>query len=166
MLKLLGSLCVASGGLLAWRLQAADRRRRRDVLSDFQTAFRRMGEEVRMARTPLPALLGALSEECGSEEAAAFFSAVSRAAGEGESLPEVWRREAESLPLSGRDKSAVAALGCELQGDEETVCKAAAHAACMLAKSAEEAERKRPEEEKRAAALWFSAAALLVILLI
>lgn len=165
MLKLIGSLCVAAGGALAWYLQASERRRKRDTLSDFQTAFRRMGEEVRMARTPLPALLKTLAADCGPE-AAAFFHAVSGAAAVGEALPEAWRAQAELLSLDERDKSAVAALGCDLQGDEEKVCKGISHVAYTLAKSAEQAERKRPEEEKRAAALWFSASALLVILLI
>lgn len=165
MLKLLGSLCVASGGALAWYIQQAERRRSRRTLSDFQMAFRRMGEEVRMARTPLPALLNDLAADCGPE-AAAFFSAASKAAGEGENLSGVWRRQAETLALEERARTAVAALSCDLQGDEEKVCKAISHVTYMLAKSAEEAERKRPEEEKRAAALWFSAAALLVILLI
>lgn len=165
MLKLLGSLCVAAGGALAWYLQASERRRKRDTLSDFQTAFRRMGEEVRMARTPLPALLKTLAADC-RPEAAAFFHAVSAAAAVGEDLLEAWRAQTELLSLDEGDKSAVATLGCDLQGDEEKVCKAISHAAYTLAKSAEQAERKRPEEEKRAAALWFSASALLVILLI
>lgn len=165
MLRLLGSLCVASGGALAWHLQRAERRRERDTLSDLQQAFRRMGEEVRMARTPLPALLKALARNCG-EPAAAFFAAVSRAAAVGEDLPRVWREQAEALPLLERDKSVISALVHSLQGDEEEACKAISHVTYELTKSAEEAERKRPEEEKRAAALWFSAAALLVILLI
>ncbi len=165
MLKLLGGLCVASGGALAWYLQQAERRRNRRTLSDFQSALQRMGEEVRMTRTPLPALLNALAADCGPE-AAAFFSAVSKAAGEGEDLPGVWRSLAEALTLEQGARAAVSALACDLQGDEEKVCKAISHVACLLAKRAEEAERKRPEEEKRAAALWFSAAALLVILLI
>lgn len=165
MLKLLGGLCVASGGALAWRLQRAERRRERDTLSDLQQAFRRMGEAVRMTRTPLPALLKALAGDCG-EPAAAFFEAASRAAAGGEELPRVWREGAEALPLREMDKSLVSALVQSLQGDEEEACKAISHVTHELAKSAEEAERKRPEEEKRAAALWFSAAALLVILLI
>ena len=82
MLRLLGSLCVASGGVLAWYVQRAERRRERDARSDLLRAFRRMGEEVRMARTPLPALLSALAADCG-EPAAAFFQAVSRAAAGG-----------------------------------------------------------------------------------
>lgn len=165
MLKLLGSLCVASGGALAWYVQRAERRRERDTLSDFQRAFRRMGEEVRMVRTPLPALLKTLVGDCGAP-AAAFFEAVSEAAAKGEDLSRAWREQAEALPLHERDKSAVSALVQELQGDEEKVCKAISHVVYTLADSAGEAERKRPEEEKRAAALWFSAAALLVILLI
>jgi len=165
MLKLLGSLLIASGGMLAWFLQLSERKRRRDTLSDLQTAFRRMGEEVRMARTPLPILLEGLAGECGPD-AAAFFAAVSQAAMEGENLPAVWRREAEKLPLDGEERSAVLQLGNDLQGDEEKVCKAVSHVIYTLAKGAERAERERPEKERRAAALWFSASALLVILLL
>lgn len=165
MLKLLGSLCVVSGGALAWYIQRLERRRERDTLSDIQRAFRRMGEEIRMTRTPLPALLRALAGDCG-EPAAVFFEAASRAAAGGEDLPGIWRAQAEALPLQERDKSVVSALVQSLQGDEENTCKAISHVTYELAKSAEEAERKRPEEEKRAAALWFSASALLVILLI
>ena len=165
MLKLLGSLCVASGGALAWHIQRTERRRERDTLSDFQRAFRRMGEGVRMVRTPLPVLLKTLAGDCG-KPAAAFFEAVSRAAASGEDLPRVWREQAKALPLQERDKSTVSSLAQGLQGDEENTCKVISHVTYELAKSAEEAERKRPEEEKRAAALWFSASALLVILLI
>lgn len=165
MLKLLGSLCVASGGALAWYIQRLERRRERDTLSDLQRAFRRMGEEVRMARKPLPALLKAVAGDCG-KPAAAFFMAASRAAAGGEDLIRVWQEQAEALPLRERDKSVLSALVQSLQGDEEHTCKAISHVTYELAKSAEEAERKRPEEEKRAAALWFSASALLVILLI
>lgn len=165
MLKLLGSLLIASGGSLAWYLQLSERKRRRDTLSDLQTAFRRMGEEVRMARTPLPALLERLAANCGPE-AAAFFTTVSKASEGEEDLSAVWRREAETLPLDGEDKSAVLELGNDLQGDEEKVCKAISHVTYALVKGAEKAERERPEKEKRAAALWFSASALLVILLL
>lgn len=165
MLKLMGSILIASGGALAWYLQRVERRKKRDALFDFQMAFRRMGEGVRMTRTPLPVLLRSLAEDCGPD-ASAFFQAVSKAAGEGEELPRVWCKAAEALPLGERDKAAVMNLGKDLKGDEEKVCKAISHATYSLAKSAEEAERRRPEEEKRATALWFSAAALLVILLL
>ena len=163
MLKLLGSLLIAAGGGLAWYLQRAERRRKRDTLSDLQEAFRRMAEEVRMARTPLPKLLRTLAADCG-QPVSGFFTAAAKAAGEGESLTRVWREEAEALPLSAGDRTAVLSLGTGLQGDEEKVCKAILHVINTLGRSAAESERRRPEEEKRAAALWFSASALLVIL--
>ena len=165
MLKLLGSLCILSGGVLAWSFQKTDRRRRRDTLSDFLRAFRRMAETVRMTRTPLPALLDSLAADCGAD-AAAFFAAAADAARQKEDLSKAWRIPAECLPLSKVDKAAIASLGGELQGDEESVCKAVSAVVYRLAKSAEELERTWPEAQKQAAALWFSAAALLVILLI
>ena len=60
MLKLLGSLCVLSGGGLVWRSCLAERRRQRETLCDLLTALRRMAEEIRMARTPMPAPLACL----------------------------------------------------------------------------------------------------------
>lgn len=165
MLKLLGSLCILAGGALARWLDLAGRRRKRDTLSDLLSALQRMGETVRMARTPLPILLNTLARDCGPE-AASFFSGTANAARRGESLPEAWRSLAERLPLDGTDRGVIASLGCSLQGDEEMVCKAVSAAVSRLSGSLEETRQKRAEEEKRATALWFSAAALLVILLI
>ena len=102
MLKLLGSLCILGGGILARCLQLAERRRRRDALFDLLSAFRRMAEHVRMARTPLPALLETLASNCGPD-AAAFFSGVSSAVRQGEALPEIWKALAEELPLNEAD---------------------------------------------------------------
>lgn len=161
----MGSLCVLAGGGLVRRAQMAERRRRRDTLSDLLTALRRMGEEIRMARTTLPDLLERLANDCGAD-AAAFFRAAAKAAGRGEDLTEVWRASAGALPLSERDRMGLQALGRDLRGDEEKVRKAIDLVICELAKSAEEQDRRRQAEEQRATALCFSAAALLVILLI
>ena len=60
MLKLMGSICVLGGGLLCWLTALAERRRTRMALGDLLAALRRMREEIRMARTPLPLLLEAL----------------------------------------------------------------------------------------------------------
>ncbi len=165
MVKLLGSLCIFSGGALAWWVQMAERRRKRDTLSDLLAALRRMAEEIRMARTPLPPLLDTLSRTCGPE-AASFFRKTAEAARQGEDLPAAWREGAERLPLSEMDKAALAGLGKDIHGDEESACKAISIVAYELAKSAETAEQSRRSEEKQATALCFSAAALLVILLI
>lgn len=165
MVKLLGSLCILSGGFLARWAQAAERRRKRDTLSDLLTALRRMAEEIRMARTPLPDLLERLSRDCGPD-AAAFFRTVADAARQGGELSEAWAAAAEPLPLDGGDKADVQALGKDLRGDEENICKALSLVIYNLAKSAEEQDRRRPQEDRRATALCLSAAALLVILLI
>ena len=165
MVKLLGSLCILSGGAIARWVQISERRRRQDALADLLTALRRMGEEIRMARTALPDLLEGLSGDCGAD-AAAFFQTVAAAARRGEDLAQVWAAAAAALPLSPGDRTSLQPLGKDLRGDEEKVCKAISLVIYSLAKSAEEQERRRPAEERRATALCFSAAALLVILLI
>ena len=165
MLKLLGSLCVLSGGGLVWRSCLAERRRQRETLCDLLMALRRMAEEIRMARTPLPSLLDALAKSCGPE-GADFFHQAAETARKGGDLPAAWHHAAGDLPLEPGDREALAALGDSLHGDEESVCKAISLVIYQLAKSLEETDRVRQQEEKRTAALCFSAAALLVILLI
>lgn len=165
MLKLLGSLCVLGGGVLARYFQAAERRRELDTLSDLLWALRRMAEEIRMARTPMPLLLERLSQGCG-EETERFFQTVSAAVRQGESLGTAWRHTAAALPLSGPSAAALAELGDGLHGDEENICKGISLVVYSMAQDMEEQTRRRPEEAKRATALCLSGAALLVILLI
>ncbi|MDO4315906.1 MAG: stage III sporulation protein AB [Oscillospiraceae bacterium] len=165
MVKLLGSLCILAGGAMVRWVQASERRRRRDTLSGLLAALRRMAEEIRMARTPLPDLLERLSRDCGAETAAFFHAAASAARQDGE-LSGAWATAAEALPLADGDRAALRDLGKDLRGDEEKVCKAISLVIYSLAKSAEEQDRNRAQEERRATALCFSAAALLVILLI
>lgn len=165
MVKLLGSLCILSGGAMARWVHLSERRRRRDTLADLVTALRRMGEEIRMARTALPDLLERLSGDCGPD-AAAFFRAAAAAARRGEDLSRAWNAAAAALPLSPGDRTGLQTLGEDLRGDEEKVCKAVSLVTYGLAKSAEEQARRQPAEDRRATALCFSAAALLVILLI
>lgn len=165
MLKLLGSACVLGGGVLAVVRKLAERRRQRQTLADLTTALRHMAEEIRLMRTPLPRLLEGSAQGL-SEDAAAFFLAVSDGLRQGESAAESWCRAAAVLPLAERDRAAISAVGKCLQGDEESACKGISLAIYELAKSAEEWEKLRPEEAKRTAALYLSAAALLVILLI
>lgn len=165
MIKLMGSILILSGGVLVRYFQAMDRRRRMDTLSDFLSALRRMGEEIRMTRMPLPVLLDRLAAGCG-EDAGGFFQRVSSAARQGEELAGVWRQAAKELPLPAADREALADLGDSLHGDEENICKVISLAAYEIAKSLEEAAHRKPEEDKRSTALCLSSAALLVILLI
>ena len=165
MLKLLGSLFILSGGFLARWLQMSERRRRRETLSDLLSTLRRMGEEIRMTRTPLPALLERAAADCGSDTGALLLSAA-KAAKEGENLCTVWQHSAKNLPLSDAEHRVVRDLGENLHGDEESICKAISLAVYELAKHASELDASRRLDDQRATALCFSASALLVILLI
>lgn len=164
MLKLLGSACVLGGGLLCWLTALAERRRARTALGDLLTALRRMREEIRMARTPLPLLLEALGSDCRGPETAALFRRSAEAARQGEGLEAVWRDGVRLLPLTPREREAIE--GLTLRGDEDCVCKGISLVITALARDIEELERQRPERDRRTAALCFSGAALLVILLI
>lgn len=163
MRKLLGSLFILSGGALAFFLQLRERRRRRQLLSDLLTALRRMGETIRMTRTPLPHLLETLAEDCGPD-GAALFRRAARTAACGEDLGALWRSGVEELPLEAQDKRLLQSL--DLRGDEENICKGISLVTYSLTKRLEAMEGQRGEEDKRAAALCFSGAALLVILLL
>ena len=165
MVKAVGSACVLAAGFLAWRDQMAERRRQRETILDLLTALRRMGETVRMTRTPLPVLLSSLAEDCGPD-AAAFFRGGAEALARGEPVYGTWAHMAEVLPLPREDRRTLATLGGDLRGDEENICKAVSLAVCELTSCAGKLEQDRPAEEKRTTALCFSAAALLVILLI
>ena len=164
MIKLLGSACVLGGGLMFWLMALAEQRRTRIVMGDLLAALRRMREEIRMARTPLPLLLEALAADCRGPETASLFQRSAEAARQGEGLEAAWRVGVRLLPLAPREREALE--GLTLRGDEESVCKGISLVITALAKSAEELERQRPERDRRTAALCFSGAALLVILLI
>ena len=165
MIKLVGSLCILAGGMLICRANLAGYRRHLDTLSDLSMSLRRMGEEIRTLRRPLPELLHSLSSSCGPESAD-FLERIAGQAEQGEDLSAAWRHQAQTLPLSERERMAVASLGDDLRGDETQICGALELAAKMLAKSRDELEQNRQAEEKRTTALSLSAAALLVILLI
>ena len=163
MTKLLGSVLVFIGGGLVWHLQWKERHRRRRLLIDLVSVLRRMQEEIRMARTPLPELLVGLAKNCG-RDCSEFLCTVADAASRGDALSAAWRTGCEELPLRRREQEVL--MDLSLYGDEEKVCKGVSVAIYELAKCAAEAEQSRLEEEKRATALCFSGAALLVILLI
>ena len=154
MRKLLGAACIL--GAAAWGFwdQRRQRRRARETRLDILSALGRMGEEVRLARTPMPYLLEAVASDCG-REGAAFFRSAALAARSGEPLSAAWAAAAGDLPLSGEEHG----------GDEEQLCRRLALTVSVLQRRAEGEERSRLEEEKRSAALWGSAGALAVILL-
>ena len=165
MVKLLGSLCVLSGGVLVCWFRLMERRRQRTTLSELLNALRWMAEEIRMVRTPFPRLLSRLERDCHSE-ARTFFGEISAAVRKGDGLSSAWNTATQALPIPEKAKKVILELGNQLSGDEEKVYKVLLIASNALQKYMEDAEKIRPEEDKRAAALSLSAAALVVILLI
>ena len=162
MTKLLGSLLVLGASLWGMTLQLRERGRRRRTRLDLLDALRQMGEEIRIARTPLPCLLERAAERGG--EAGAFFRAAAHALREEEG--DTWKKGAAALPLEEEERRALQEMSWRFGGDEESLCSAISLACAVLQRHGEEEERRRGMEEKRSAALWGSAGALAVILLI
>lgn len=165
MLKITGSVLILAGGVLLWKAQLTERRRRRDTLAEVLTALRHMEAEIHMARTPLPELLADLAGGCVSD-AGAFFAGAAACARQGGDLRGLWRSLVRQLPLQPEEQATLSTLGDSLHGNEESICKAISLAIYELANRQENMEKNRQAEEKRTTALCFSAAALLVILLI
>lgn len=164
MTKFLGALCVLGASLWGWLDRSRERRKQRETRLDILSALRRMGEEVRLARTPMPQLLLAVASDCGGE-GAVFFRSTAQAARSGEPLAAAWTAAGKDLPLSGEEKRSLSELGQAFGGDEEQLCRRLALTVSVLQRRADETERCRAEEEKRSAALWGCGGALAVILL-
>lgn len=163
--KILGALFVLAAGLWARWAELSEHRRRRDMLASLADALDRMGEEIRMARTPMPALLETMGERCKGDTGA-FFRCAAAGLDAGERLGDAWEQAALCMMLPREELTALTALGWHLAGDEEAACRALAGVGRQLERLLEEWDRQRPEAEKRATALWLSGSALLVILLI
>ena len=164
MTKLLGSILVLGASLGGMTIQLRERNRRRRTRLDLLDGLRQMGEEIRIARTPLPCLLERAAERGG--EAGHFFRAAAHALREGEGVDDAWKKGAGALPLEEEERRALQEMSWRFGGDEESLCSAIALACAVLQRHGEEEERCRGMEEKRSAALWGSAGALAVILLI
>ena len=104
MIKLMGSLLILAGGVLIRQTRLAEYRRRLRTLTDLASSLRRMSDEIRTLRRPLPELMRYLSGACGPE-AGTFFKEAAAQAERGEDLSEVWRHLARALPLSQRDRA-------------------------------------------------------------
>jgi len=165
MLNITGGILILTGGFLVRRLQMKERRRRREILSDLLCALRRLCEEIRCTKCPLPRLFERLGGACG-EDAALLFKAAAMASFNGESMAEVWAQEAKVLPLSQESKDLLAGLGQDLHGDEDQICNAVSLVMLQLSREAEEMDNNLRADGQRISALCLSAAALLVILLI
>ena len=98
MKKLLGAVCVLLGGAWAWRAQLSAARRRRDTLAGITAGLGQMAEEIRMARTPMPALLACLGRSRRGPERD-FFRRAAEALRQGAELPQAWHQAVDMLDL-------------------------------------------------------------------
>ena len=163
-MKMMGAALILGAALWGWYVQSRERRERRRTRLDILSALRRMSEEIRLARTPMPELLEAVASDC-SGAGENFFRAISSAICGGEDVEQAWIRAADRLALEEDERRALRELGQALGGDEEQLCRAAALTMAVLQRRAEEAEAQRKEEEKRCAAIWGCGGIMLVILL-
>lgn len=164
MLKLLGSVCVLSAGVLVRYQMISEERRTTKTLADLAATLEFMGDEIRLNRTPMPRLL--LKAGVGRGEETMAFLAEVRLGSTERGLAEAWRAAAEALPLPGEEKAAAAEAGTCLQGDEERACRGLAAAAEALHRGLERRKSQAAETAKRGTALCLSASALIIILLI
>lgn len=163
-MRLAGAACILAGAVLWRRTLARERGRRRAALWDLSRALRRLGEEVRLARRPLPGLLSELAEACG-EDAGQFLRDVAASLrGDGD-LETAWREAADGPPLSEQERQVLASVGSELRGDEERLRRAVLAAAERLEEGVRDLDAGERDVGRREAALAFSAAALLIVLL-
>ena len=163
MLHLTGAALLLAASALLRRAILSRARQQRRTLRALSEGFLSLAQAVRATLAPFPALLETMPREGA---AGAFFFSVRALLSCGETLPGAWRTAAEALPLSEREKSAVASLASALGGEEESVC-AALHRASAELLSAERALHAREREDGRViSALCFSGALLLGILLL
>ena len=161
MRKLVGSSLVFGAGVFLWYLRMAERRRQRETLREMIASLRRMGEEIRLARTPLPDLLERLANSCQTD-AGDFFREGAAMLRRGQP----WRPTAERLPFPKTVQQSLCGLAFDLHGDERKVCNVISLVIIELEKERREREERRPGEEKQLTAMCFSLSAMLVILLI
>ena len=108
-MKWLGALCIA--GAAVWgRWQQLDlSRRQRETQERMTAALRQMAEEIRVARTPMPALLDWLGRSCDGE-AGGFFQTAAEGLRRGRELGAAWRRALACLDLPAEEMTALREL--------------------------------------------------------
>jgi len=163
-LKVAGSVCVLSAGVLALCRQIAQQRQQRRLLRELAVALEAMCGGIRVGRMLLPRLLQAAGRNCQGE-ANAFFVLVQARSGE-LGIEGAWKSAAELLTLDAEEKEILKEAGNCLAGDEEQLCAGLLAAAERLRGKLEYQQRQAAEKEKRTAALCMSASALIIILLI
>lgn len=165
MIRLVGSVCILSGGVLAVRQSARKRRQKGELLAELIRALRRMEESVDILQTPIPRLLEEQAKRCG-KEARPLFEETLVQLREGVPLSEAWSYGCGQLQLEQEENRALQSAFDGWNINNRSVCNGISLACDFLERAQEEQEQRQPEQAKRTAALYLSGAALLVILLI
>lgn len=164
MLKLLGSVCVLTAGVLIQYRQVTERRRQRQLLQELAAALEAICSGIRVGRHTMPRLLQMAERNCRGG-GAAFFGRV-RLDSEACGLVEAWRTSADRLVLNNEEKETLKEVAEGFGGDEERICSSLLAAAERLRREAERRQEQAADAERRTAALYMSASALIIILLI
>lgn len=161
MLRWLGAALILCGGLLA-RSELLERGRlaQRTRLS-LASAFEAMSAEISLLLTPLPALL---QRDYGAEADMFCASVLDGLESRGE-LCKAWKNASQALPLSEREREALALSGTRLECGEEGARSALALAAGALRGAYEAEEARRGENERLVTSVCICVSLFLTILL-
>ena len=163
MRNLIGGSCILLGGFWLRAVRLQEQRRRREALNSLLMALRRIRDGIRLARTPLPALISSAAEPCGNE-CGRFFSAASERLRRGVPLKNAWAEALSMINVPECIYAVLSELGQTLSGDEEAVLAALALAVHHLEQIQETMEQQRTQEARQITAVSLSASVLLLIL--
>lgn len=165
MTKLIGGLCILSGGLILRWMQLRERTRTMELLEGLISALARMETEIRYCRPPLPELLDGL-KSAEPTELGGFFRQLRQNVGKGSLSEKVWKGSVWRLSLPDPCLEALDKLGTAFRGDEEGLL-------CSLEATAQALRRERDQlrscqqaDRQRISVCTLSGALLLIILLI
>ena len=157
-LRLAGSgLLIAAGTLLGWG-RLSEMQRRLGCLRGLCDGLGRLAAELETLQSPLPELLGHLSDQ-------PFFRLVAAGFG-GEPFPQLWARAAETLPLTAEERQTLTAPGAVLgRCDAERACAELSLARRALAERADALEREIAQRGRRFAGLGAALGAIVAAVL-
>ena len=157
-LRLAGSgLLIAAGTLLGWG-RLAELQRRLTCLRALCDGLGRLAAELETLQSPLPELLGHLSD-------LPLFRLVAAGFG-GEPFAALWQRASETLPLSESERRALAAPGAVLgRCDAHLACAELSLARRELGQRADALEREIAARGRRFAGLGAALGAIIAAIL-
>ena len=165
MLKLVGGLCILSGGLTLRWMVLWERARTLELLDGLVTALTRIETELRFRRPALPELLeeGSLGRP---QEVNAFFRRIQALVTAGTLSEAAWSAEVACLPIPPHSQALLDKLGGVLRGDEQGLLQGLNAAAQALGQERDRLQSRQREDRHRFSVCTLSGALLLILLLI